>query len=89
MIDAVNCALFHPMEFAIRQACNPYFVQPILKSLRLLEAIGWKAHDVTLTELAHELASPRPLCFATCRRSPLPASSGTTWTMIDTASVHA
>ena len=44
-------------------AYNPYVVQPILKSLRLLEAIGWKAHDVTLTEMARELGLPKTTAY--------------------------
>ena len=33
-------------------ARKSYCVQPALKALRLLEAIGQKAHDVTLTEIS-------------------------------------
>jgi IclR family acetate operon transcriptional repressor len=42
---------------------SPYAVQSILKSLRLLEAIGWKAHDVTLSEIAAELRLPKTTTF--------------------------
>lgn len=42
---------------------NPYAIQSILKSLRLLEAIGWKSHDVTLTEIADELHLPKTTTF--------------------------
>lgn len=44
-------------------ASPPYTVQAILKSLRLLEAIGWKSHDVTLTEIATELGLPKTTTF--------------------------
>lgn len=49
--------------YASVMAHNPYVVQPILKSLRLLEAIGWKAHDVTLTEIARELGLPKTTAY--------------------------
>jgi IclR family acetate operon transcriptional repressor len=51
------------MEFASRMADNPYIVQPVLKAIRLLEAVGWKAHDVTLTEIARELGLPKTTAF--------------------------
>ena len=44
-------------------AQKPYTVRPILKALRLLEAIAWKKHDVTLTEIARELALPKTTAF--------------------------
>lgn len=40
-----------------------YTVQPIFKALKLLEAIAWKSHDVTLTEIARELALPKTTAF--------------------------
>jgi IclR family acetate operon transcriptional repressor len=44
-------------------ADNPYVVQPILKALRLLETIGWKLHDVALTEIARELGLPKTTAY--------------------------
>jgi IclR family acetate operon transcriptional repressor len=42
---------------------NPYLVQPILKALKILEAIGEKGHDVTLTEIANGLKLPKTTAF--------------------------
>jgi IclR family transcriptional regulator, KDG regulon repressor len=44
-------------------ARKSYTVQPILKALRLLEAVGWKGHDVKLTEIARELGLPKTTAF--------------------------
>ncbi|HVY19539.1 MAG TPA: IclR family transcriptional regulator [Bauldia sp.] len=44
-------------------APNPYVVQPILKALRLLETIGWKVHDVKLTDIARELGLPKTTAY--------------------------
>ena len=44
-------------------AQNAYTVQPILKALRLLEAIAWKKHDVTLTEITREMKLPKTTAF--------------------------
>ena len=42
---------------------NPYLVQPILKALRVLEVVGEKGHDVTLTEVAHTVSLPKTTAF--------------------------
>lgn len=44
-------------------AQKSYTVLPIFKALKLLEAIAWKKHDVTLTEIARELALPKTTAF--------------------------
>jgi IclR family transcriptional regulator, KDG regulon repressor len=51
------------VEFSFAMAQKPYTVRPILKALKLLEAIAWKKHDVTLTEIASELALPKTTAF--------------------------
>jgi IclR family acetate operon transcriptional repressor len=40
-----------------------YLVQPILKALKMLEAIGERSHDVTLTEIAESLRMPKTTAF--------------------------
>lgn len=40
-----------------------YTVQPILKALRLFEAVARKSHDVTLTEISNELDLPKTTTF--------------------------
>ncbi len=42
---------------------NPYLVQPIMKALKMLETIGEKGHDVTLTEVANGLRLPKTTAF--------------------------
>jgi IclR family acetate operon transcriptional repressor len=42
---------------------KPYTVQPIVKALRLLEAVAWKGHDVRLTEITKELDLPKTTTF--------------------------
>jgi IclR family transcriptional regulator, KDG regulon repressor len=44
-------------------AQRSYTVQPIFKALKLIEAIAWKKHDVTLTEISRELALPKTTVF--------------------------
>lgn len=44
-------------------AQKSYTVQPIAKAVRLLEAIAWKKHDVTLTEISKELKLPKTTTF--------------------------
>jgi IclR family acetate operon transcriptional repressor len=40
-----------------------YLVQPIMKALKMLEAIGERGHDVTLTEIAESLRMPKTTAF--------------------------
>jgi IclR family acetate operon transcriptional repressor len=55
--------LFQQAELRNAMANNSQFVQAILKALRLLETIGWKVHDVTLTEVARELGLPKTTAY--------------------------
>jgi DNA-binding IclR family transcriptional regulator len=42
---------------------NPYVVQPVFKALKVLEYVARQGHDVTLTEVASELALPKTTAF--------------------------
>jgi IclR family KDG regulon transcriptional repressor len=47
----------------MKQADSPYFVQPVLKALKVLEYVAEKGHEVTLTEVASELKLPKTTVF--------------------------
>jgi IclR family acetate operon transcriptional repressor len=52
------------VEFGLLKTVpKSYTVQPIAKAMRLLEAIAWKKHDVTLTEIAREIGLPKTTAF--------------------------
>jgi IclR family transcriptional regulator, KDG regulon repressor len=59
ILDGVKAQLFRNSAMAQK----PYVIRSVARALRMLEAVNEKRHDVTLTEIAKDLALPKTTAF--------------------------